>query len=331
MEGLPGAGKTDVLSNFVARTMPLTAPIMYTSASPYGDKVHFGIFGVVLQQYLDSIRDHTSDETREGALLSELQDCEPELMHRVHLLNEILRVDNPYDSTQISIPDEKAVLKLMLHLITRMAVSSPSVLIIDDAQYLDGNSFKLLLAIACGEVQPTTTPNTIHPPPIMIIVSMRPLRLFKSTYTPISPDFDMLRSMGGIVISKIERLPAEEEDELIISILGMNVSSISDGLHKLVENRCAGIPAQIVALMKDLRNAEPPLLVYELEESLIDHASPGGIERSASIESTSLTEQIVSLDDGFDFNDAPVPTYMHKLFGYIVDKLNSCQVKHVAD
>lgn len=55
LEGLPGSGKTEVLSGFAARTLPRTAVIHFTAASPYQAKKPFGGWSIVLQQYLDTL------------------------------------------------------------------------------------------------------------------------------------------------------------------------------------------------------------------------------------------------------------------------------------
>lgn len=55
LEGLPGSGKTEMLSVFTARTLPHTAPIQFTAASPFQAKQRFGGWSMVLQQYLDSL------------------------------------------------------------------------------------------------------------------------------------------------------------------------------------------------------------------------------------------------------------------------------------
>lgn len=58
LEGLPGAGKTEVLSVFTARTLPRKALIHFTAASPYHSNKGFGGWSMVLQQYLDSLYKH---------------------------------------------------------------------------------------------------------------------------------------------------------------------------------------------------------------------------------------------------------------------------------
>lgn len=55
LEGMPGAGKTEALSVFAARTMPRSALIHFTAASPYHVNKKFGGWQMVLQQYLDSL------------------------------------------------------------------------------------------------------------------------------------------------------------------------------------------------------------------------------------------------------------------------------------
>ena len=55
LEGLPGAGKTELLSVFTARTLMRTALTHFTAASPYNTKQSFGSWSMVLQQYLDRV------------------------------------------------------------------------------------------------------------------------------------------------------------------------------------------------------------------------------------------------------------------------------------
>lgn len=64
LEGLPGSGKTEALSVFAARTMPRTALIHFTAASPYHASKSFGGWSMVLQQYLDSL--HKLEVNRRG-------------------------------------------------------------------------------------------------------------------------------------------------------------------------------------------------------------------------------------------------------------------------
>lgn len=67
LEGLPGAGKTEVLSVFAARTLERTALIHFTAASPYHADQKFGGWSMVLQQYLDSLyKQEVSKEKERG-------------------------------------------------------------------------------------------------------------------------------------------------------------------------------------------------------------------------------------------------------------------------
>lgn len=55
LEGLPGAGKTELLSVFAARTLMRTALTHFTAASPYNASKSFGSWSMVLQQELDRL------------------------------------------------------------------------------------------------------------------------------------------------------------------------------------------------------------------------------------------------------------------------------------
>jgi hypothetical protein len=50
LEGLPGSGKTDILSKFAAQTLPHTAVVHFAAAGPFNYKRPYSAWSLILQQ-----------------------------------------------------------------------------------------------------------------------------------------------------------------------------------------------------------------------------------------------------------------------------------------
>ncbi|CAM9367250.1 unnamed protein product, partial [Ectocarpus sp. 6 AP-2014] len=215
LEGLPGAGKTEVLSVFAARTMPRKALIHFTAASPYHVNKGFGGWSMVLQQYLDSLYKQEAvagnqdfsghgglrrpsvppvangGEQANGAsilgqqplggrdrmLLRELEGF-PEMHAYAFLVNDVLGTNIPnnrktwdtasssmnadgmngnesdssdFDESSSVGHEQRVKLSILLQLVKSMAASKPRIVVIDDAQFLDKDSWTLALQIATCE------------------------------------------------------------------------------------------------------------------------------------------------------------------------------------
>jgi hypothetical protein len=50
LEGLPGSGKTDILSTFAAQTLPHTAVVHFAAAGTFSYKRPYSAWSLILQQ-----------------------------------------------------------------------------------------------------------------------------------------------------------------------------------------------------------------------------------------------------------------------------------------
>eukprot|EP00752_Nemacystus_decipiens_P003083 g2855.t2 len=375
LEGLPGSGKTEALSVFAARTMPRTALIHFTAASPYHANKSFGGWSMVLQQYLDSLHKLEMQAGREdlsghgggrrpsvppgsgseqanGAsilgrrplghrdrmLLRELEGL-PEMHTYAHLVNDVLGTNIPnkvvayhhssasssstsvdganetdeddYDESSSVGHEQKLRLQILLQLVKNMSATKRRVVVIDDAQFLDKESWTLALHIATGG--PLGTPL-----PLMLILSFRPLLHYRAIFASIAPDYKALTELEHVSFLKIDGAPPEEVEELVSEKLGTNVVEISDSLFGLMEELCTGNPLMITELVSHLKMMEPKQLRY------FEIRSEEG-DQGDSHNNIDVAVQ-VSLTESFRLSDSLLPEKVNALLTSQTDRLNSCQL-----
>jgi hypothetical protein len=177
LEGLPGVGKSHMISQFVGTTMPHTAPLMYVSGCPFGVHKPFGAYALLMQQYLDMRKGRDELESRTAALELMLQGARHE--QYAYLLNPILHTELPDGGNFAILDTEDIQLELMLHLFEQLFATGSKVCIIDDAHYLDHASWRLTLAIATRSLGPYNDLTVADPPSVMLVLAFRPLRLYK--------------------------------------------------------------------------------------------------------------------------------------------------------
>ncbi|CAM9218617.1 unnamed protein product [Chrysoparadoxa australica] len=369
LEGGPGSGKTALMSLFAAHTLPHSALIHFTAASPYHNQHPFGAWAMVMQQFLDthskdkvvtefyermnifcstnpSTRQTLSDfKMRDYALLAELED-DQELLEHAHLVNEIvgtqipkkfsLLMDSGYSSSNASsdsegeadageleseavsgVPDDANAVKrqrqrrILYKLVRAMARVRPRVVVMDDAQYMDKDSWSLALEMATGG-------STGVQAPIMMIFALRPLAHYRGMFASMPPDYRELCEVDSLVFLKLDGLPPEEVEDLVSEKLGANVVSISDSLFALVEEQCMGNPLIITELISHLKMMEPPKLRY------VEIRSEGG--GSGKPQNNIGVDMHVSLIDNFKLGDVSVPDKIAAFLTAQTDRLDSCQL-----
>src|SRR5690606_18858533 len=154
--------------SFAAKTLPHTCPMYLTSASPYNQFESFGPWAIVIQQYLDARAvELGAGKSRRDALLEELTG-QKELLEDACLVESLLGIkveppppppkseedgssyqyhsdgedttvtENQPDGTELD-PDEARArrLRLLFFLVKKMSTQKPSIVVMDDAQFLD--------------------------------------------------------------------------------------------------------------------------------------------------------------------------------------------------
>src|SRR5690606_32517334 len=129
----------------------------------FGIRKPFGVFALMLQQFLDMRKHRDELESRTAALQPLLEGagrCEPD----AYLLNPLLHTKLPLPAQRIEDPGiiEDMQLALMFHLYQKMFEAGPRVCIIDDAHFLDPQSWRLALAIATRSLGPYSDLSTAN-------------------------------------------------------------------------------------------------------------------------------------------------------------------------
>jgi len=377
IEGEVGVGKTHFIMRFISNTLFNTCPVYFSPATSYSTEA-LGPFQTIVRQYLDSAAvERGCDRT---TVLCGLLRPQEELYLDSPLLDEVLGtlmhekliellmgegVDSSSNVTNrlAAMTNEESSARrfqLLLYLVLRISMRKPTVVIIDDAQNLDDDSWALLLLLSLimhaneEEAQRLLGSANIPQfgfsvrPKIMIVAAFRPLVKHRSVFKAKSAPYEALVASPSVSFLKLDGLPPEEVEELLVASLQGNVVSISDDFYKLVELKCMANPWMIKRLLEALQQSQPPTLHFHLVEDLGGSESDLVSEDSSTTSSrpTSLAMNRVSVSrssvdaDGttfslepmhvelapdFSFSKCPLPLVVAQSFGTIFDRLNSCQ------
>ena len=219
LEGEPGSGKTEILASFVARCLPNTAVVYVTSGSPFfGHATNCGPWATVIQQYLDltakaSINEPNSTTstnnqdddiqiTRANTLMDELKKsgCSSELLDEAYIMNDLLKIKIPLpegkndarknsnsSSNNVAHFDNEVdgkknfVREIIMKLLHRLSSYRPSLIIMDNAMYLDDFSWELAYEVA-NDVDLALT----------IVFATRPIGNYQCRYSKISSFYEQV-------------------------------------------------------------------------------------------------------------------------------------------
>ena len=374
IEGEVGVGKTHFIMKFISDTLFNTCPVYFSPASSYSTEP-LGPFHAIVRQYLDLTAAHRGCDPT-SVLCGMLRPHE-ELYLDSPLLDEVLATDMQQKLRTVLGPDsvdtatvfesrlatmsneEKSARRyiLYLYLILSIGVHKPSIIILDDAHSLDDDSWSLLLILSLimsgdeGEakriLRSANLPNfdLAGPVRIMFVVAFRPLVTHRSVFKSKSAPYEALIASSSATLLKLDGLPPEEVEELLVACLQGNVASISDDFYKLVELKCMANPWMIKQLLEALQATHPPVLRFQPLDGLCGYEGEvncddgtlrpmststirgSAIRSSVDIDdiSFSLEPMHVDLVESFTFNECPLPLVVAQSFGTIFDRLNSCQ------
>ncbi len=170
VEGEIGSGKTELLRRFVHATLPGTARVVCTAGSPFDRTSVLGVWKGIFRQLLDAVCITGFAEAHQDAVRKLLVQHIPEALPYAPLLNEVLQLNPGFEETKESKDvegEEKLsdVRKLLLHLLRGLTDihskhGSKIVIVIDDAFYLDSESWRLAYGIATeGAIPPASSAN----------------------------------------------------------------------------------------------------------------------------------------------------------------------------
>ena len=244
IEGGLGCGKTYLMQELLSQSrIPcksspggLAEPHVYvraTAADRYGRHVPFHPFS---QMYVDVA---TNGSNTKEIILQKLEANAVELVPYASLLNDIFENINIESTPLASIlsKEDKQTTKrvLMLALYRTLAEEEEAIYIIDEAMFLDAQSWEFTLDIVTGgknimESKPPCKEVTLYfqrlgdmvgkSLPLILILSTRPLLYFLDVIMPvIPPSFESLREVPSCDYMKIGRLSEKEIDSVVLEVV----------------------------------------------------------------------------------------------------------------
>jgi DNA-dependent RNA polymerase auxiliary subunit epsilon len=293
IEGQPGVGKSHLVSSSLVDVLPGRTLNYHVAASPLpppsGSKRNCqraAPLVMVLLQYLSKRHGKNVGTVgdvvgRTALLLAELREMDSEaskegssspfsalsLMSHAHLLNDSFgtQCDAPVSDAddEFMLDDSEENLKvcelIMLHLFKRLSEWEPSMVIIEDAHYLDEATWSLCAAITTGSVGPhppplSSSPTIFNPNslPLAIVFVSRPPE-FRGLYQKNAASAAVVKQHSTVI--SLDGLPPEVMEGVLIRQLGHGVKGLTADLYVLVERCSLGNPRIAIEFLVNLRES----------------------------------------------------------------------------
>jgi predicted ATPase/class 3 adenylate cyclase len=230
IEAESGMGKSRLLTELHQRASAAGNSAFSGSADRIERRIPFRGWRDVFSQLLGLDLKQPGQERRASALNA----LGPELAAQAALLNAVLQLDFPSSAEVEALTPQQRLemrLALLLSLLRRAASIRSLLVMIDDAQWLDEESWALA-ATAIREV-----------PGLCLVMAMQP-----------RPDDSRLKQLerDGALRLRLDGLSDEEQDQLALSQLGAD--SIAPDLADLLRDRTRGHPFFCLELVRSLRD-----------------------------------------------------------------------------
>ena len=235
IEGEPGIGKSQLVADLVDRagsrevTILLGAGDSIERSTPYHAwrPVFLALFG----------EDHLADPVARDARIAEWLADDPEALALAPLLNAVLPLDLPENDRTAPMAGQVRLDNtndLLLRLLRRASVARPTLLVLDDAHWMDSASWALALKAAGGL------------PDALIVVASRPSSsAFPDEYQAMLQVADDILRLGN--------LPAE--DALALARHRLGVDALPPAAEELILQKSQGNPLYCEELSYALRDA----------------------------------------------------------------------------
>ncbi|MEB3230657.1 MAG: adenylate/guanylate cyclase domain-containing protein, partial [Leptolyngbyaceae bacterium] len=224
IEGEPGIGKSCLLEDLLQehQRFPFCWLLGGGNAIERSKPYHCWqpIFSKLLNLYED-----TPLKQRQNRVKAYLQAYPASIQQLAPLLNSIFPLDLPENDITFELTGQARAEKtrqICLHMLRTASSAVPTVLILDDAHWLDSASWALALAIAQQQI-----------PSLLLVVATRPL----VEPLPLAQEFILSPEIEYI---KLEPLPADDSLELVRQRLG--ISNLPGQLTQLLQTKAQGNP-----------------------------------------------------------------------------------------
>jgi class 3 adenylate cyclase/tetratricopeptide (TPR) repeat protein len=239
IEGEPGIGKSSLVAALNAQATTLALRTLSGHCTTIEQTTAYRAWCPIFEQLLglDHLRDPASQRER---LLSRVEslvgtsqlDCLP-------LLSPVLPFaipDNPLTAQmteQVRADNTLALLVALLHSASR---ETPTVLILEDAHWLDSASWSLVLALAQPHLHesPREQPSEQQPNALLLVLTARPLA------EPVPGEYSQLRQLPGLHHLSLQPLAPDAALRLVCRRLG--VASLPPSIADLIQRKAEGHP-----------------------------------------------------------------------------------------
>jgi class 3 adenylate cyclase/tetratricopeptide (TPR) repeat protein len=269
VQGEAGIGKSTLLSDLIRTARATNFRVLHAAATAIDQATTYFVWRDILSQLLTLDRGSETSQLRRR--------LERDLAQNSHLANWLpllediipLGFDPNFITTDMSHAARAAgIEELVVYLLTSFFSRQPTLVVIDDAQWIDGASVSLARAI-------------VHRLPQILLVTAQ--RIAER------PDFDEVRSLDPDVEILLEGLPREAVVEIICQRLG--VSSVPRALAEFVTARASGNPFYCEEMTFALRDTG----VLQVERG--ECRAPGDLSSDQTVLPNSVRSVVVARFD----------------------------------
>lgn len=222
IEGEPGVGKSRLVKDLLRQAESLEVKTLTGSAEAIEKSSPYYVWRSVFRQLFKL--NTAAEEAPSQKILNELK-SEPALAHLTPLLGSILPLDlaeNEFTQQMAGQVRADNMHDLAVRLLQNAATQAPTLLIIEDAHWLDSASWGLLLRVS-RDVQP-----------LFLVLSTR------SIQEPLPPEYRQLLDRPVTRYLKLEALPEEDIIDIVCQRLG--VYSLPEPAAHLIRDKAQGHP-----------------------------------------------------------------------------------------
>ena len=156
------------------------------------------------------------------AASGDIQKYSQQSLPYLHLLNEPLGLEFASGAT-VGAKEERAVserrAEMLFALIQGLADFRTSVIIIDDARFLDRASWDMARGVVTGCPPSVRGGIESDPLPLMLVLATRPLKNYMH-HADVPKEYMQLCEASTMVFVKLPGLPQEQVEELVCDLLG---------------------------------------------------------------------------------------------------------------
>jgi predicted ATPase/class 3 adenylate cyclase len=237
IEGEPGVGKSRLVEALLQDAQGYGVTTLVGKGDTIEKSTPYYAWRAIFSKILNLGAFLTAPEAQRIHILTQWQ-TEPNLLRLAPLLNVVLSLDLPDNEITSQMTGQVRAdntYDLLVSLLQRAATTSPLLLIVEDAQWLDSTSWALTLRVS-RDVQS-----------MLLVITTRPL------VDPLPTEYIQLANASGTQRWLLNTLPPNESRALVCQRLG--IQTVSEQLTDLIQRHTEGNPFFIEELAYALRDS----------------------------------------------------------------------------